>query len=334
MIGRVVKIFSDFYYVKTEKGLVEAKKRTVLKKQQEDVFTGDFVELTQFDENSMQAFILKVINRKNLINKPKAANISQVLIVSALKNPELNLEQLNRYIAHCEFYNVKPILCFNKEDINDDKSLIEEIENLYGSIGYEVIFTSAITKSGTQELKPFLKGHTTILCGSSGVGKSSLINAILNNSKLRTLPVSEKNKKGIHTTRHCELIEIDENTFIVDTPGFSYLKFDFLLPNEIPKLFVEFKKENFTCKFKNCLHLDETGCGAGNIKNGMSKSRFESYKKFISEAKKYEDEISKKSIKKEENKKFNQNKIMTKISHKKRNLSRKTTKQQNYGNEI
>lgn len=334
MIGRIIKIFSDFYYVETELGIVEAKLRTVLKKQFADVYTGDFVELEQLDENSMQAFITKVVNRSNLITKPKVANISQVIIVSALKEPDLNLEQLNRYIAHCEYHKIQPVLCFNKEDINDDDFLKQNILDIYAPLNYNVIFTSALQKTGIEELKPVLKNNTSILCGSSGVGKSSLINALLNSSKLRTLPVSEKTKRGVHTTRHCELIDIDKNSFIVDTPGFSHLKFDFLLPYDVQNLFIEFSKHDFNCKYKDCLHISEDGCSYDEITSEMSESRYESYKKFVSEAKEYEEKISKESIKTELNIKYNQNKIMTKISHKKRNLSRKSAKQKMYREEI
>lgn len=330
MIGRVIKIFSDFYYVETDIGIVEAKLRSVLKKQREDIFTGDFVELEQLDEKSMQAFISCAVNRDNLISKPKVANVTQVIIVSALKSPELQLEQLNRYIAHCEYHKIHPVLCFNKEDIDDFDDLKASIIDMYIPLGYQVIFTSALAKTGIEELKPFLENNTSILCGQSGAGKSSLINAILNSSKLRTSPVSEKTQRGVHTTRHCELIEIAKNSFIVDTPGFSHLKFDFLLPNEIEKLFVEFTAHPLNCKYKDCLHIGESGCSADDIISDMAQSRYESYKKFVEEAKEYKDSISKKSIKYEAGIKYNQNKIMTKISHKKRNLSRKTNNQNMY----
>ncbi len=334
MIGRVIKIFSDFFYVATDLGIVEAKLRTVLKKQKEEIYTGDYVELAQFDANSMQAFILKVVNRKNLITKPKAANISQVIIVSALKEPDLNFEQLDRYIAHCEYNKIIPVLCFNKEDIQEDINLKKKINDIYENVGYKIIYTSALKKTGLEELKPILKSNTSILCGASGVGKSSLINALLNETKLRTQNVSDKTKRGIHTTRHCELLEVDKDSFIVDTPGFSHLKFDFLLPSEIQKLFKEFSLKKESCKYKNCLHTGEIGCKAIDIIKDMPLSRYESYKKFVLEAKDYEEKISKKSIKSEKGSKYNQNKIMTKISHKKRNSSRKTIKQKIYREEI
>lgn len=334
MIGRVIKIFSDFYYVETDIGIVEAKLKTVLKKQKADVFTGDFVELESFDENSMQAFIGLVIERTSLIIRPKVANVTQSIIVTALKEPDLNFEQLDRYIAFCEYHKIKPILCFNKEDINETESVKSEASKIYTKLGYDVLFTSALKRTGIEELMPILKYNTTILCGASGVGKSSLINALFKNSKLRTLPVSEKTKRGVHTTRHCELITLDNDSFIVDTPGFSHLKFDFLTSNEIEKLFVEFKDNKIACKYKNCLHINEDGCSLADIVSKMAPSRYESYQKFVLEAKEYEERISKKSIKDEKTVKFNKNKIMTKISSKKRNLSRKSFKQNLYKEQI
>ncbi|MBQ3641099.1 ribosome small subunit-dependent GTPase A [bacterium] len=334
MIGRIIKIHSDIYYVETQIGLVEAKLKTVLKKQKEEVLTGDYVELESIQENSKQAFIDSVVNRKNFILRPKVANVSQVIIVSALKEPDLDFEQLNRYISHCEYYKINPVLCFNKEDINDDSALKNIINEVYEKLGYKIVYTSALKKTGIEELKPILKDNTSILCGSSGAGKSSLINALLNDSRQRTLPVSNKSKKGVHTTRHCELIEFDKSTFIVDTPGFSHLRFDFLLPSEISALFIEFKEHDFNCKYSNCLHIGEAGCSAAEIVSKMHPLRYESYKKFVDEANEYKKEISKKSIKDETSKKFNQNRIMTKISSKKIELSRKTANQKFYKDEM
>ena len=270
MDGRVIKIFSDFYYVETDFGIAECKIKSVLKKQKEEVYTGDFVQLEQFDKNSMQAFISKTINRSVVITRPKVANVSQVIIVSALREPDLNFEQLNRYIAHCEYHKIKPVLCFNKEDIDDTDDLKDDVTNIYAPLGYDIIFTSALKKTGIDELKPVLKYNTSMLCGASGVGKSSLINALLNDKMLRTLPVSEKTKRGVHTTRHCELIKLFDESYIVDTPGFSHLKFDFLLPVEVQKLFVEFSVIKDECKYKNCLHISEDGCCAKNTIKSMN----------------------------------------------------------------
>lgn len=334
MIGRVVKIYSDFYYIDTSIGIVEAKLRSVIKKRSDEVYTGDYVELEQLDENSKQAFISKIKERKSILNRPKTANVTRIIIVSALKEPDLDFEQLNRYIAHSEYHKIEPILCFNKEDISEKDIQKQEIIKIYEPLGYKIIFTSALEKTGLKELNPILKNNTTVLAGASGAGKSSIINALLNSTRLKTSPVSDKTKRGTHTTRHCELIHIDENSYIVDTPGFSHLKFDFLLPYDIQKLFVEFNNNSSACKYKNCLHIGEAGCNFEQLIQHMHNSRYTSYKKFVEEAKEYEEKISNKSIKFEGNTKYNKNKIMTKISHKKRELTRKTSKQKLQKEEI
>ncbi len=334
MQGRVIKIFSDFYYVDTSIGIIEAKLRSVLKKRFLEVYTGDYVELEQLDKNSKQAFISNIKERKTVLSRPRTANVTRIIIVSALKEPDLDIEQLNRYIALCEFHKIEPVLCFNKEDILETEKLKQEITQIYEPLGYKILFTSALEKTGLKELKPILCNHTTVLCGSSGAGKSSLINALLNFSKLKTAPVSDKTKRGTHTTRHCELIHTEENTYIADTPGFSHLKFDFLLPSEIQKLFTEFNNKTYACKYKNCLHTGEAGCAFNEVIQNMHQTRYDSYKKFILEAKEYEEKISNRSIKNEGAAKYNQNKIQTKISNKKRELTRKTAKQKLYKEEI
>ena len=171
MIGRVIKIFSDFYYVETSIGLVEAKLRTVLKKQKEQVYTGDYVKLEQLDKNSMQAFITEVQERKTLISRPKVANVSQVIIVSALKEPDLSFKQLNRFIALARFYNLETILCFNKDDLCSDSVLLDRISDIYEPLGFKIVFTSATRHFGLDKFFDILKDKTSVLCGTSGVGK-------------------------------------------------------------------------------------------------------------------------------------------------------------------
>ena len=334
MIGQVVKIFSDFYYVNTDQGIIEAKLRGVIKKRIEDVFTGDIVELEQVNVVVKQGFICDVKERKTYLTRPKVANITKVLIVTALKEPDLNIEQIDRYIAHCEYHKLDIVLCFNKEDITETDELKQKIRDIYEPLGYKLLFTSAKELTGIKELKEELKNNVTVLCGASGVGKSTLINDLSGTETLRTGKVSEKSKHGQHTTRHCELISVDNNTYVLDTPGFSQLKFDFLLSQDIKNLFVEFKGRYGECKYKNCLHQGENGCAFIDIVNNMSKTRYESYKTFVKEAKNYEKRISKESIKEETLSKHNGKRIITKISSKKRVLTRKTMKQKIYKEDL
>ena len=315
MRGQVYKIHSDFYYVHTEYGIVECKLREILKKQKLKILVGDFVELEQYNENSKQAFIASLLPRSNFISRPSVANVSQAIIVSSLKEPDLDFEQLDRYITLCEFHKIKPILCFNKEDLNDDDELALVIRDAYSSLSYETIFTSALSKEGVDCLLPLLKDNITIFCGASGVGKSSIIKLLANLEKIRTKDVSEKTKKGVHTTRHCEIIQIEDNVAVVDTPGFSQVRFDFLMPQDVQNLFQEFLNQEKNCKFKDCLHIGETGCSLAD------------YKKFVDEAKDYKKMITYSGKKEEKTSKNNQNRVMAKISSKKRNLSRRVLNQ-------
>lgn len=327
MEGQVFKIHSDFYYVNTEKGILECKLRVILKKQKQDVLVGDLVVLESVSEDAMQAFISKVLPRNNFINKPRVANITQAIIVSSLKEPDLDFEQLNRYIAQCEYHKIKPILCFNKNDLLDEHEIIEEIESIYKPLGYDLVFASALMNKGIKTLSGILKGNTSILCGLSGVGKSSIINMLSPDINIKTKSVSEKTKRGVHTTRHCEIISIFDDSFVVDTPGFSSLKFDFLMPNLVQDYFTEIKVFSAECKFNNCLHKNEAGCNVLKNLDKITDSRYKSYIQFVNEALEYKEKVTYSGTKTESSVKTDQNRTMAKISSKKRVSSRSTTKQ-------
>ena len=330
MKGQIFKIHSDFYYVHTQNGEYECKIRDVLKKRKDSIVTGDFVELEQINENSKQAFVAKVLPRENYIHRPKVANINQVIIVCAIKEPDIDFEQLNRYLCFCEYYKLNPILCFNKNDLEGEEEIIEKIKNIYTPLNYTLLFTSAIDGNGIDEFREHLKNKITVLCGSSGVGKSSLINAICPGLNLKTKQVSQKSERGTHTTRHCEIIPIDKKSKIVDTPGFSQLKFDFLMPADVGLLFreiMQIQKDYGACKFSDCLHETETGCSILEHKNLVDNTRYQSYLQFVKEAKEYKKQVTYSGKKTETRSKIVHNKEITKISSKKRQLSRRKTTQ-------
>lgn len=356
MQGQILKIHSDFYYVKFDniKGLTECKVREVLKKQKTKIFVGDFVECTEMNSSRNTAVIEKVLPRKNFIPRPSVANVEQLVIVSAIKEPDLDFTQLNRYISFAKHHKIKTKLCFNKNDLSQDDSVIEKVFEIYEPLGFDIIFTSALENIGIEDFKELLKNKTTAFCGNTGVGKSSLINAIVPGLNLRTKKVSEKTSRGVHTTRHCEIIEIEVNSpsplagesqgegltqttkrhkktiRIIDTPGFSNLKFDFLLPTQIDELFDEIKKYSPECKFKDCLHIDEEGCNVLAHIEEIDISRYQSYLSFVQEAQEYKERISTESLKKESAKKETLNKHVAKISTRKRQAARNTLKQQIY----
>ena len=325
MQAQVFKIHSDFYYVKNfEHGNLTCKLRDVLKKQKIDIRVGDFVELS--DDNN---FILSLVERKNCLNRPKVSNIDCALIVCALKEPELDFIQLNRYLTYLKYHNIDVAICFNKEDLIDNLSdKKNEIKNIYEKLGYKTFFISAKDKLDLDELTAFIQNKTLVLCGMSGVGKTTLLNSLNVDIKLRTGEVSAKTQKGCHTTRHCEIVECD-GFKIIDTPGFSCLRFDFLLPDKLLELFEDINQHAHGCKYSDCLHNCEEDLSCNVIKNldKIEKTRYESYLMFLSEAIEYKETISKRSIKDEKTNKNVGNRISVKISKRKRDVSRNTTKQ-------
>lgn len=321
--GQIYKIHSDFYYVDDGIRTHECKIREVLKKQKEKILVGDFVEF----ENGV---IKNIIERKNFIKRPSVANVDQVVIVSALKEPDLDLHQLNRYIALAKYYKIPAVLCFNKDDLKWDRHLRDKIKKIYEPLGYKISYTSATEHKGIKNFEKLLEGKTSVLCGNSGVGKSSLINAINPALNLRTKQVSEKTLRGTHTTRHCEIIKLNDVSRIVDTPGFSNVRFDFILPADVDLLFGDIKEFRDECKYSDCLHINEDGCNVLNNINKIDATRYESYLAFIDEAKEYKERIKYEGKKEEHSKKFVHNKHIAKISEKKRQSARNTLKQNIY----
>ena len=320
--GQVFKIHSDFYYVNSNNKTYECKIREVLKKSKQKIYVGDFVE---FSDGAIE----KIYSRKNLIPRPSVSNIDRVIIISAVKEPELSFSQLNRYVSFAKYHGIEAVLCFNKNDLSSDDKIIEKVFSIYEPLGYDILFTSALEGDGVDEFKEILKGKTSVLCGSSGVGKSSLINAV-SGLNLRTKTVSNKTQRGVHTTRHSEIITINEDTRIVDTPGFSNLKFDFIMPNEVDLLFDEISKYKQLCKFQDCLHINETDCAVKEHMSEVDETRYQSYVEFVEEAKEYKEKVKYQGLKTETSHKRNNDEIAVKISSKKRQSARNTAKQKIY----
>lgn len=357
--GQVYKIHSDFYYVNINGNIYECKIREILKKQKEKILVGDFVEIDEINQISKTAVIKNIYPRKNFLTRPSVANIEQVIIISSIKEPDLDFEQLNRYICFAKYHKIKTKLCFNKNDLSEDDSIIEKIFQIYEPLGFEIAFTSALEHLGIEDFVELIGSKLTVFCGNSGVGKSSLINSICPNLNIKTKQISEKTNHGVHTTRHCEIIEIEakrqrgkeakqhkENKTsqnyasmhpcihasirIIDTPGFSNLKFDFIMPNEVDELFDEIKKYKSGCKFKDCLHISEENCNVLANIDEIDLSRYQSYLSFVQEAKEFKEKVKFQGTKKETSQKETLNKKLAKISTKKRESARNTQKQNLY----
>ena len=325
MLCQVYKIHSDFYYVKNfEHKEFVCKIRDVLKKQKVDIRVGDFVELSEDN-----GFIVSLKERKNCLERPKVSNIDLAVVVASIKEPDLSLVQLNRYLAYLKYHKIDAVICFNKEDlINISDSDIKNTESTYKELGYKTFLISAKNNIGIDELKAYIKGKTIVLCGLSGVGKSTLTNAIIPDILIKTAKVSDKTQRGTHTTRHCEIIECDDIR-IMDTPGFSRLVFDFLLPQDVIELFDDIKKFKGGCKYSNCYHnTEEKGiCSIVDNLDKIDKERYKSYLTFLKEAMEYKDAISKTSIKDDGASKNIGHRTAPKISKRKREGSRRKINQ-------
>ncbi len=328
MQGKVTKIFSDFYYVQVAERLVECKLREVLKKSGLQILVGDDVLIEDFNENSNQAAIVELLARKNSIARPSVANIDEIILTVALKHPKTPLSSVDRYLAQAQYFGIEVVICVNKSDLTDEKER-EEFKKLYSDLGYKVVFTSALTGDGVDELKRHLKNKTSLLSGPSGVGKTSLCNAIDEKFVLKTGEVS-KNSRGAHTTRHCEIhpFEVEgETSNLVDTPGFSLLKFDYIEPKKVEDFFSEIKELAFECKFSDCLHEHEAGCNVLAHIADVAECRYESYLGILQEAKDYKKRIKEQGTKTESKAKQINSKLVPKISSKKRDFSRRRAKQ-------
>jgi ribosome biogenesis GTPase len=275
--GRVIKAYNSFFYVQTAPGLVTCKLRGKFKKSRRElgVVPGDWVSLDILSDGT--GVIEEVLPRVQFLKRPAVANLTQVVLTFAAAQPDLHPLLLNRFLVLSEWSGVeKIVICVNKMDLcEDDGALLQA----YRNIGYEVLPVSARESKGLDALKERLRGETTVFAGPSGVGKSSLLNAIDSRLALQTGNISEKIKRGKHTTRVAELIPYEAGGYIVDTPGFSAVDFTGLEPESLSAYFPEFAPFLGRCRFSPCSHSHEPGCAIKEAveKGEVAKERYEAY---------------------------------------------------------
>ncbi len=276
--GKIIKGIGGLYYIAAYGSIYKCSARGRFRKAKITPTVGDYVEFTILDENSKTGALDKILPRINFLIRPKVANIDTAIITFAATSPNINMDLLDRFLLLAEYQSIpKIVICINKCDLVSDAEK-QKIKDIYGNI-YSVVFTSAVEHKGLEELREAIKGGVAVFAGPSGVGKSSLINSLIPESNRQTGEISRKIERGKHTTRQVELLEaFDENTFIVDSPGFTSLSLDFMTTEELPEYFIEFKPFLGKCYYNDCQHINEPDCAIKEeIGKSIAKCRYERY---------------------------------------------------------
>lgn len=290
MQGKIIKGIGGFYYVCVPDGSVyECRAKGSFRNQNMKPAVGDDALMDIIDADKFLGNIVDILPRSNKLVRPSVANVDQAVIIFALAEPKPNYNLLDRFLIMMERQETNVIIVLNKSDLAG-KEDADEISKIYGECGYEVIVCSTVNADsdmGVTRLKEVVKGKTTVFAGPSGVGKSSMLNVLLNETRAKTGSLSEKIKRGKHTTRHSELIFVDEDTYIMDTPGFTSLYIEDTEPEDLKEYFGEFSPYAGKCRFAGCVHINEPDCAVkAALNTGMISSlRYNNYIQMYDELK-------------------------------------------------
>ncbi|AZN42071.1 ribosome small subunit-dependent GTPase A [Paenibacillus albus] len=294
--GRIIKALSGYYYVRpidaaSDEPTIQCRARGIFKKRGESPLVGDVVEFEETENG--EGAVNSISTRSSELIRPPVANIDLAVLVFSVTEPTLNLQLLDKFLVHIEHAGIDALLCLSKQDLTEDgeeteeaRQALSDVLRVYEPIGYEVLVTSSKQGEGTGALSERLKGHLAVFAGQSGVGKSSLLNALVPGLTLETNEISNRLGRGKHTTRHVELIDIGGG-YVADTPGFSQLDFAELGIEELGSCFREMKELSSSCKFRGCTHLHEPDCAVRDaLENGeIAPSRYSNYEIFMAEMK-------------------------------------------------
>ncbi len=299
--GRIIKGIGGFYYVDAAGVVYETRARGVFRVQGRKPLVGDIVQIELISEEEKTAVLVEIEERKNSLIRPEVANVDQALVIFAGTHPEPNLFQLDKFLVNMEKQGVHSTVVFSKVDLDSSKNKNADLEtlcNIYANAGVNIIRYSAITGEGLEDIKELIKGKTTVLSGPSGVGKSTLINTLAPHYEGETGDISKKLGKGKNTTRQAEIIKVDdENTYMIDTPGYSSVKLIVEEEKELGNLIPEFQESIGQCRFADCMHINEIDCAVKSrvmsektgheplSKQAISLERYNNYIKMVEEVK-------------------------------------------------
>lgn len=285
--GLIVKALSGFYYVKPQEDgeLVQCRARGVFKVRGISPLVGDRVVYEV--ETTGEGTVVELEERSSELVRPPVANVDTAVLIFSVMEPAVSHQLLDRFLVHTESAGLETIICFSKTDLITQQEALAATIAKYEEIGYEVFATSSTIGEGTQDLGKRLEGRISVFAGQSGVGKSTLLNAIIPGLQLETNVISQKLGRGKHTTRHVELLALPQGGWIADTPGFSQLDFTHLEPEELTYGFREFVPLAERCKFRGCLHESEPACAVLEALHNdqLDESRYEHYRLFLQELK-------------------------------------------------
>ncbi|MGI6686122.1 MAG: ribosome small subunit-dependent GTPase A [Bacillota bacterium] len=263
--GILIKGYGGFYYVKIKEKIWECSLRGKFRKLGQNILAGDRVLIHALDEK--KGVIEKILPRVSELNRPAVANVEQVLVTFALKNPDPDFFLLDRMLLMARQKNLPAVILFNKVDLAN-ASEADAHEDVYKKAGYQVIKCCTKTGLGLDEVRGVLKDRISVFTGPSGAGKSSILNGVQQGLSLKTGEVSQKIGRGKHTTRHVELLELDFGGLVADTPGFSVLEIPSVSREELDSFFPEIEEASLRCRFNSCLHDREPDCA---VKEAVTK---------------------------------------------------------------
>ncbi|WP_041139141.1 ribosome small subunit-dependent GTPase A [Beduini massiliensis] len=281
--GKIIKALSGFYYVQSQDMIYECRARGKFRNIDFKPLVGD--EVVFQIENTTAGYIMEVKERRNFLVRPPISNIDQAIIVVSAKEPDFSTLLLDKFLLLIESARIKPVICITKADlIDDDDPILMDIEN-YRKSGYEIHLLSAKEETGLEAIQDVFKGKESVITGQSGVGKSTLLNALNIHLNLETNEISKALGRGRHTTRHVELVKI-LGGLVADTPGFSSLELE-MSKEEAAVAYHDFAQLSAQCKFRECLHDSEPHCKVKEaVETGeIARTRYQHYLQFLNEIK-------------------------------------------------